>query len=41
VLKQIRESADISDETDKALREAIEKFKQGFAVHDEQTLVTA
>jgi F-type H+-transporting ATPase subunit alpha len=41
VLKDIRESADISDETDKALREAIEKFKQGFAVGSEQTLVTA
>jgi F-type H+-transporting ATPase subunit alpha len=41
VLREIRDSKDISDETDKALRAAIEKFKQGFAVHDEQPLITA
>ncbi len=41
VLTAIRESSDISEDTERELREAIEHFKQGFAVHEEQPLVTA
>jgi F-type H+-transporting ATPase subunit alpha len=39
VYKQIRESGDISEELDQKLRAEIEKFKRGFAVHEQEGLV--
>ncbi|MDQ4029769.1 MAG: F0F1 ATP synthase subunit alpha, partial [Actinomycetota bacterium] len=39
VLGTIRESGDISDETEEKLGAEIEKFKRGFAVEEETSLV--
>ena len=36
----IRDAKDLSDELDAKLREAIERFKEGFAVHEESALPT-
>ncbi|HWJ45246.1 MAG TPA: F0F1 ATP synthase subunit alpha [Gaiellaceae bacterium] len=39
ILKEIRESGDLSDELAKRLEQELEKFKQGFNVEEEQSLV--
>jgi F-type H+-transporting ATPase subunit alpha len=39
VLKAIRETGDISEETEQQLREEIEKFKNAFNVETEESLV--
>src|SRR5213079_2729933 len=39
VLKEIRESGDLSDETAQKLEEELKKFKQGFNVQEEASLV--
>jgi F-type H+-transporting ATPase subunit alpha len=36
VYKEIRESKDLAEETEKKLRDEIERFKNGFAVHEER-----
>ncbi|MDQ5820613.1 MAG: F0F1 ATP synthase subunit alpha [Actinomycetota bacterium] len=39
VLKKIRETGDLDEETEQQLREAIEKFKKTFVVQEEESLV--
>ena len=39
VLKEIRESGDLSDETAQKLEEELKKFKQMFNVEEETSLV--
>jgi F-type H+-transporting ATPase subunit alpha len=39
ILKEIRESGDLSDELAKRLEDELKKFKQGFNVEEEQSLV--
>ena len=41
VLDAIRESKDISDETEEKLKAEIDKFKNGFNVEEEKGLVSA
>ena len=41
VLQAIRESGDLPEETEARLREEVERFKNSFAVHEEQGLVAA
>ena len=38
ILGEIRESGDISDDLEKQLREAIERFKETFAVTEQETV---
>jgi F-type H+-transporting ATPase subunit alpha len=40
VLGTIRETGDLDEETEGKLRDAIDKFKQSFAVHEEESLVS-
>jgi hypothetical protein len=40
VLKEIRESGDLSDETAEKLEAELGKFKQGFNVEREESLVS-
>ena len=39
IYKAIRESADLTDETEKKLREELDKFKRGFNIEEEKGLV--
>jgi hypothetical protein len=38
IYKEIRETGDLSDQTEERLKGEVEKFKQNFAVHEESVV---